>query len=681
MKQLHGVIICIFYLVTINNGWSQAAVQGDCVYPIIFIHGWGGSANTWADVYDDPDFFSIWGAMDNDYTMDKMQDTTNYQDIDSLDASHVYHALLNASQSTILQSDVFVQEEFINAPPIIENACVYAINFNNSWNNDTAQKRLIHPSNPNTKYPESFGGESKSNEAASAKQGFALGKAIAKILEITGKEKVILVGHSMGGIAAREYLQRSPDGGETHPWWVEPNKPDGHRVAKLLTLGTPHLGSNRANINDPSGASAAGQIGFNLTSEAVRDLRNSYVTLSMTYPSAYLYGLNESNIPQIAPEDYSNVDVDCNGSVIDNTLGINISGLHPTMNEPNVWDGSYDNPLLPLPADIKYTYYVSDVNFNIFCIHPDNTDGIVRADRQWLYVKSQATANGSTGNYLTGLSAPAPIMNNEITKHHFFADRITSYTSRHTKILATNSPFCNVGDWQTGDVNKVLSGIDEGDYPYFAGKVIPNKWYFGQPQKRADIVPADSYYLGGTIVSNGDENQVDSDWFQMELTSIQDIVLHFKNGSTSLDPWVDVIRAEDISSTYSNNASNILSRTQITTTDTSMIQVGTALLPGKYYLRVTYDLRTLTSTLQAEVWKDAYQFNIVTTPADCIVNLDLTNVELNTGAYQAINDIISNTSIEEMENVHFNAGLQILLNPGFEVKTNGIFQVTMDGCE
>ncbi len=48
----------------------------------------------------------------------------------------------------------------------------------------------------------------------------------------TGAEKVVLVGHSMGGLAARAYLRRHGDG----------------RVAKLITLGTPHHGTALARI-------------------------------------------------------------------------------------------------------------------------------------------------------------------------------------------------------------------------------------------------------------------------------------------------------------------------------------------------------------------------------------------------------------------------------------------------
>ena len=48
----------------------------------------------------------------------------------------------------------------------------------------------------------------------------------------TGAEKIVLVGHSMGGLAARAYLRRH----------------GGARVAKLITLGTPHHGTQLARI-------------------------------------------------------------------------------------------------------------------------------------------------------------------------------------------------------------------------------------------------------------------------------------------------------------------------------------------------------------------------------------------------------------------------------------------------
>ena len=52
-------------------------------------------------------------------------------------------------------------------------------------------------------------------------------RAIAQICMETGSDKVIIVAHSMGGLAVRAYLR---DHGNTH-------------IAKIITLGTPHRGT------------------------------------------------------------------------------------------------------------------------------------------------------------------------------------------------------------------------------------------------------------------------------------------------------------------------------------------------------------------------------------------------------------------------------------------------------
>jgi triacylglycerol lipase len=59
-----------------------------------------------------------------------------------------------------------------------------------------------------------------------------LARRIDAVLAETGAERLILVGHSMGGLVARAYLQRH---GEA-------------RVAGLVTLGTPHQGSGLAHL-------------------------------------------------------------------------------------------------------------------------------------------------------------------------------------------------------------------------------------------------------------------------------------------------------------------------------------------------------------------------------------------------------------------------------------------------
>ena len=59
-----------------------------------------------------------------------------------------------------------------------------------------------------------------------------LGARIRALTAETGAEKVVLVGHSMGGLAARAYLRRQGK----------------RQVAKLVTLGTPHHGTQLARI-------------------------------------------------------------------------------------------------------------------------------------------------------------------------------------------------------------------------------------------------------------------------------------------------------------------------------------------------------------------------------------------------------------------------------------------------
>lgn len=58
----------------------------------------------------------------------------------------------------------------------------------------------------------------------------AIARRIDAVLAETGAARVILVGHSMGGLAARAYLRQF----------------GGMRVQRLLTLGTPHAGSQLA---------------------------------------------------------------------------------------------------------------------------------------------------------------------------------------------------------------------------------------------------------------------------------------------------------------------------------------------------------------------------------------------------------------------------------------------------
>lgn len=153
-----------------------------------------------------------------------------------------------------------------------------------------------------------------SNQSAITKQGIALRDAIARVLQLTGRDKVILMGHSMGGLAAREYLQNPGN-------W----QPDGKaHVAKLVTTGTPHAGSNATSFGLVS-SNTEGQ------SEAIRDLRRTYY-YSNNY-GVYLFGGPE-NLSYMDDQlccYFFNSDVNCNGTTQTNIIGLNQKNIYTNL--------------------------------------------------------------------------------------------------------------------------------------------------------------------------------------------------------------------------------------------------------------------------------------------------------------------------------------------------------------
>ena len=86
-----------------------------------------------------------------------------------------------------------------------------------------------------------------SNQSAIAKQGLALRNVIIYVMQLTGRDKVILMGHSMGGLAAREYLQNPSNWVDTNGkkiknwkqkainvWFTEENKSNGSSKNELV---------------------------------------------------------------------------------------------------------------------------------------------------------------------------------------------------------------------------------------------------------------------------------------------------------------------------------------------------------------------------------------------------------------------------------------------------------------
>ncbi len=248
-----------FYSNSILNVSSNTFPSQNLPYPIIFVHGLGSNSKTW-------DTLNI--AFEKYYGWSYGGDM---------------HFCLNQDANTATGE---LTNDYYDWTGNLSPADFYRVNFD------------INPNGV------PFDNTVESNQSAIYKQGVAISDAVTHVLQITGKDKVILVGHSMGGLASRTYLQN------TNLW-----QPDGkHHVAKLFTNGTPHGGSNATSFGGGLG-------GTNELSEAIRDLRISYYSGAV---GAYLFGGNENTTDITgAISNFCNVDVNCNGQIGDNITGLN----------------------------------------------------------------------------------------------------------------------------------------------------------------------------------------------------------------------------------------------------------------------------------------------------------------------------------------------------------------------
>ena len=289
-------------------------------YPIIFVHGLNADNSTWQNLIDTlpRDFGYSYGG--------NMNFCLN-QDANIYSAKNDYHDWTNETSMNV--------------------GDFYTVNFSVDTDGKSASSQILQPN------------AIESNQAAIVKQGWAIRDAIKHVLKITGRDKVILVGHSMGGLANREYLQNSNN------WQL-----DGmHHVAKYLSIGTPHGGSN---ITGFVVGSVIGYLwsGFDEQSEAVRDLRTKYDVSGL--PGVYLFGGRESYsvMKNSLIWDYNNVDVNCNGINADQSqiVGLNYKKF---------------------PLDLKYSCVIG--TGNILSLFSGSGDGIVDATSQNLNKYSYST--------------------------------------------------------------------------------------------------------------------------------------------------------------------------------------------------------------------------------------------------------------------------------------------------
>ena len=267
-------------------------------YPMLFVHGLNGNAGSWSEMSE---WLStaVGGAVDLEFCLNG----DGYQSISDLEDDLV---------------------SFM--PAILQPANLYIVNFNCTSGGTCSSASSV---------------SGYSNQSGIYKQGEAIGMAISKVLQSTGKSKVILVGHSMGGVACREYLQN-----EEH-WGTA-----SHRVAKLLTSGSPHVGFDLGSKIFKDGALLQG---IDTDSEAVRDLKNRHTGFLEWVPGVFFWGgLEDQDYMYDDIFYWHNVDCNSNGMVGETVLGLNERNMPNDLEFSSLWD-TYDLIVTPEGASYNFT--------------------------------------------------------------------------------------------------------------------------------------------------------------------------------------------------------------------------------------------------------------------------------------------------------------------------------------
>ena len=375
----------IFPLKTPIDNSASRVFESKLPYPIIFIHGLNSSSETWndaTDYYDTQYSFTYGGRFDFCLNADNNNATTNKNFFPTAGA------------------DIAAFESFV------QNGDYYYVNFN---------------MNPNG----SVGTTVLSNQSAVAKQGAAVKVAVQRVMAVTGKDKVILVGHSMGGLASREYIQNSYN-------WQADNQ---HHVAKFLTLGTPHGGSNASDIP------GSFLTGTETRSEALRDLKITYYYSGE--PSRFLFGgieiNNSSNMNEhLFGPDYWNIDVNCNGTIGDNIVGLNQK---------------------PIDNIIDFSCVLGRINGS-------SSDGVV------------TETSGTLGNYFTGTGLTYPI------KYFYYTSiGIENHTALPSQYY------------------EIMQGLDEPNVKELSYRISTNKDYIGYTTVQ-NPTGADNDFYKFTVTDN-----------------------------------------------------------------------------------------------------------------------------------------------------------------------------------
>lgn len=399
MKKYWQYILSLFFILTQGTLFAQNLYSP---YPIIFVHGLISDHNAWVEEGTDNDVFDYLekaGYVNGgrlDVTLDFKRDTASLVNSKEDDV-HLFHlnnikadfyavnfcvhasgssphdipkllGYYNGRVSSVLESPVVPASEkiYVTIPMNFIIGDIIRIG------NEFMVVKGIGESYIAVDHPK-FGSQAmyhninddiwnlsaESNQASIAKQGLGLKMAIDEVKSITGAKKVILVGHSMGGLAIREYLRNYYNSD----------------VAKVVTIGTPHLGSNAAEMHKD----ITDFLGIDVRSDAIRDLSYNYnVLFKFGNPTfdrdmdngTYLFGGLENEMSK--KTNFYSCDVNGNG-IIDSD---SIKGIY---NDPS-----------SLPSKVSYCWIVSQWKDWMDPVYEG--DGLVRLERQFPWTKR---VNGS----------------------------------------------------------------------------------------------------------------------------------------------------------------------------------------------------------------------------------------------------------------------------------------------
>jgi pimeloyl-ACP methyl ester carboxylesterase len=400
MRQFFLILLLSFSFISI---FSQQNNTGHPPYPIIFVHGWSGDNSNWSDqISTDNDWISFFnqfnwscdngGQLDvcleftqgclHDQSLDDVFDLTNSNvgagdyyfinfDInkDGVENPHSWFEMNLYTEDIIeISNDDWSQDAIIKTGDLLllfsnslsmsewEAVKVLSCDYDNHL--FTVQRNFdgTYISDPDRFRLHS----SLSNQASIIKQGIGLNLAINKVTQLNNTDKVILICHSMGGLAALQYVKSN----SANP-----------KVAKVITISTPHLGSD---LSDISGLSflAPQQLHSKEThSDAVRDLRYHTTSHLFSYEPNPPYPNSIDNSPSLFGG-YENI----NSSINWFSNDYDSDGLESN----NIYEGLLNGWNWPTNVELHCclvnNWYISVSPPYIVMTGDDN---VVRTDRQY----------------------------------------------------------------------------------------------------------------------------------------------------------------------------------------------------------------------------------------------------------------------------------------------------------